>query len=106
MWLRRLNLGLESMARNGFHVVGATSVPSTRSRFLTGDDDAIERGDRLQLAYDDLQGVGRSVTADTALRLARYFNTDPRFWLNAQVAHDLSKAETEVDLRGVPRRAA
>jgi hypothetical protein len=45
MWLRRLNLGLETMARNGFHVVGATSVPSTRSRFLTGDDDAIERGE-------------------------------------------------------------
>jgi len=48
----------------------------------------------------------RSVTADTALRLARYFNTDPRFWLNAQVAHDLSKAESEVDLSGIPSHAA
>ena len=26
----------------------------------------------------------RAVTADTALRLAHYFGTDPRFWLNLQ----------------------
>jgi antitoxin HigA-1 len=39
----------------------------------------------------------RGMTADTALRLARYFDTDPRFWLNAQVAYDLSKAESETD---------
>ena len=30
----------------------------------------------------------RGVTADTALRLARYFGTDPRFWLNLQTAHE------------------
>jgi antitoxin HigA-1 len=35
----------------------------------------------------------RDVTADTAIRLGRYFGTDPRFWLNLQAAHDLSKAE-------------
>jgi antitoxin HigA-1 len=35
----------------------------------------------------------RDVTADTAIRLGRYFRTDPRFWLNLQAAHDLSKAE-------------
>jgi plasmid maintenance system antidote protein VapI len=34
----------------------------------------------------------RGITADTAVRLGRYFRTDPRFWLNAQTAHDLSKA--------------
>ncbi len=32
----------------------------------------------------------RSVTADTALRLARYFGTSAEFWLNLQQAHDLS----------------
>jgi len=32
------------------------------------------------------------VTADTALRLGRVFNTTPEFWLNLQSAHDLSKA--------------
>jgi addiction module HigA family antidote len=35
----------------------------------------------------------RDVSADTAIRLGRYFGTDPRFWLNLQAAHDLSKAE-------------
>lgn len=37
----------------------------------------------------------RAVTADTALRLARYFGTTPRFWLNLQAAYDLSRAEGE-----------
>ena len=31
----------------------------------------------------------RAVTAATALRLARYFGTTPRFWLNLQVQYDL-----------------
>jgi antitoxin HigA-1 len=31
----------------------------------------------------------RSVTADTALRLSRYFGTTPRFWLNLQAQYDL-----------------
>ena len=31
----------------------------------------------------------RSVTADTALRLARFFGTSARFWLNLQAAYDL-----------------
>lgn len=32
------------------------------------------------------------VTADTALRLGRVFNTSPEFWINLQTTHDLSKA--------------
>ena len=31
----------------------------------------------------------RSVTADTALRLSRYFGTSDRFWLNLQTSFDL-----------------
>jgi addiction module HigA family antidote len=31
----------------------------------------------------------RSISADTALRLARYFGTSERFWLNLQIHHDL-----------------
>jgi antitoxin HigA-1 len=31
----------------------------------------------------------RSVSADTALRLARFFGNSPRFWLNLQAAYDL-----------------
>jgi addiction module HigA family antidote len=37
----------------------------------------------------------RDVSADTAIRLGRYFRTDPRFWLNLQSAYDLSKAQIE-----------
>jgi addiction module HigA family antidote len=37
----------------------------------------------------------RSVTADTALRLARFFGTSPEFWVNLQAMHDLTKARRE-----------
>lgn len=39
----------------------------------------------------------RSVTADTALRLARYFGTSERFWMNLQARYDL---EVEKDRLG------
>ena len=35
----------------------------------------------------------RSVTADTALRLARYFNNSPQFWLGLQMDYDIDVAE-------------
>lgn len=41
----------------------------------------------------------RSVTADTALRLARFFGTSPAFWLNLQITYDLRVAEIEVGAR-------
>ncbi|HLY47382.1 MAG TPA: HigA family addiction module antitoxin [Stellaceae bacterium] len=37
----------------------------------------------------------RAVSADTAIRLARYFGTSPEFWLNLQSAYDLSRALAE-----------
>ncbi len=48
----------------------------------------------------------RDVSADTAIRLGRYFGTDPRFWLNLQTAHNLSKAETAGDFSRIGPRAA
>lgn len=39
----------------------------------------------------------RAITADTALRLARYFGTTERFWLNLQARFDL---ETQRDVLG------
>jgi len=48
----------------------------------------------------------RSVSADTAIRLGKYFGTDARFWINLQVAHDLSKAQAGTDYSQVPTRAA
>jgi len=38
----------------------------------------------------------RGISADTALRLARYFDTTARFWLNLQIAFDLRTAEAKV----------
>jgi addiction module HigA family antidote len=37
----------------------------------------------------------RSITPDTALRLARYFGNSAQFWLNLQTTYDLAKAERE-----------
>jgi addiction module HigA family antidote len=51
----------------------------------------------------------RSVTADTALRLARFFGTSPEFWMNLQAMHDLTKARSESGVaieRDVRPRAA
>jgi len=35
----------------------------------------------------------RAITADTALRLGRYFGTSPEFWLGLQTMYDLRMAE-------------
>ena len=54
----------------------ALRVPATRIG-------AIVKGERI------------AVTADTALRLARFFRTSPEFWVNLQAMHDLTKARLE-----------
>ncbi|HQY92838.1 MAG: HigA family addiction module antitoxin [Caldilinea sp.] len=41
----------------------------------------------------------RRVTADTALRLARYFTMSPQFWLGLQMDYDLDVAEDEIGAR-------
>lgn len=38
----------------------------------------------------------RSVTADTALRLAKYFGVSAEFWLNLQAMYDLEEAQGRV----------
>ena len=52
----------------------------------------------------------RGISADTALRLARFFNTTPKFWLNLQVSFDLAKAAgtklAEIERTVQPREAA
>ena len=59
---------------------------------------------------NDIVRGKRSITADTALRLARYFGTTPQFWMNLQANYDLELAS---DKRGAeiadhvrPRQAA
>ncbi len=39
----------------------------------------------------------RRITADTALRLARYFQMSPQFWLGLQMDYDLDVAEDELE---------
>jgi len=41
----------------------------------------------------------RSVSADTALRLGRYFGMEAQFWLNLQSRYDLLRAQAELDER-------
>ena len=53
----------------------------------------------------------RGVSADTALRLGRYFNTTPQFWLNLQSHYELDQArlssarEIERTIHAVPKAA-
>jgi len=71
------------MALSPYAVARACAVPRTR----------IER-----LAREETP-----VTADTALRLAKYFGTTPAFWMNLQTQYDLEVAEdgTAADLKGI-----
>jgi addiction module HigA family antidote len=50
----------------------------------------------------------RGVSADTALRLARYFGTSDRFWMNLQASYDLEEARRRIgrDLARIEREAA
>ena len=41
----------------------------------------------------------RGITADTALRLARYFDMSPRFWMGIQMDYELDAAEDELSDR-------
>jgi addiction module HigA family antidote len=42
---------------------------------------------------NDIVRQRRAITPDTALRLGRYFDTTPEFWLNLQSTYDLKQAE-------------
>jgi addiction module HigA family antidote len=44
---------------------------------------------------NDIVRERRGISADTALRLSRYFGTSPEFWLNLQMTYELCKAAKE-----------
>lgn len=46
-----------------------------------------------QRRIDEVCAGTRAISADTALRLGRYFGVEPQFWLNLQSQHDLEIAE-------------
>jgi addiction module HigA family antidote len=80
---------LKPMKLSPYAVAKALGIPRTR----------IER-----LAREETP-----VTADTALRLARYFRTTPAFWMGMQAQYDLERAADELarDLMRIePLRAA
>ena len=59
---------------------------------------------------NDIVNERRGITADTALRLSRYFGTTSRFWMNMQASYELEAAEDRMGravMRDVlPRTAA
>ncbi len=48
-----------------------------------------------QTRISEILAGKRSITADTALRLSRYFGNSPQFWLNLQTQYDLRQAQDE-----------
>jgi addiction module HigA family antidote len=48
-----------------------------------------------QRRIDEICSGQRAVSADTALRLGRFFGIDAQFWMNLQAQHDLEVAERE-----------
>jgi addiction module HigA family antidote len=59
---------------------------------------AIDIGVDARRINEIVLGV-RSVTADTALRLARYFGISPQFWLGLQAEYDLDVASDRLGKR-------
>ncbi len=68
-----LRAELEELSLSARRFAAALSVPTNR---ITG-----------------ILNEQRALTADTALRLARYFGTSPDFWLGLQTAYDLRLAQ-------------
>lgn len=52
-----------------------------------------------QRRIDEICAGNRSITADTALRLARLFGTDAAFWMSLQAQYDLETADLELHQR-------
>jgi antitoxin HigA-1 len=67
---------LETLAMSARQLAAALHVPANR---ITG-----------------IINEQRGVTADTALRLARFFQTTPEFWLNLQTAYELRRTRQEI----------
>jgi len=69
-----------------------------------------ELAERLRVPVERVEALARcerSVTADDALRLSRFFATTPEFWLNLQAQHDLEAARAEIaaELEAIAPRA-
>ena len=91
------------------HAAGALSdlraIPGNRFEALAAD-----RLGQYSVRINDIVRGRRAITADTALRLARYFGTTPQFWTSLQSNYDLELAQdawgSEISGRVRPYRAA
>ena len=68
------------------------------ARALSANRLALDIGVPSGRVTDILNGR-RSITADTAVRLGRYFGNSARFWLNLQTGYELAVAEAELGER-------
>jgi len=58
--------------------------PGNRLEKLSGD-----RAGRYSIRINEIVHGKRAISADTALRLARFFGTTERFWINLQTRYDM-----------------
>ena len=68
------------------------------------DMGAIALARRLRVPRTRIERLVKGVTSmtpDTALRLARAFNTTPSYWMNMQTNYDMSIASKEVDVSAI-----
>jgi antitoxin HigA-1 len=74
---------------------GETLAEELAARGLTASALALKLRVPANRISDILRGR-RAVTAETALRLGRYFGTGAKFWLDLQAAYDLAVAERDL----------
>ena len=105
-------VSFEGTPRNAGQL-GVTEAFASLARLRMAQGRFISRHDRFEpfvvIGADLAEGLSTPfarIRPGSAIRLGRYFGTDPLFWLNMQTAHDLSKAEAETDYSDVPTRAA
>ncbi len=98
---------------------GASPVPATHPGDILRNDfmaphglNAHQLALALRVPANRMSAIAkgeRAVSADTAMRLARYFGTSPEFWLNLQTRYDLESARRshaqEIDREVLPLAA-
>lgn len=96
--------GMATMARTPIHP-GEHLAEELREHGIT----AAELSRQIDVPVNRIAGiihVQRGITADTALRLAHWFGTSPKFWMNLQQLYELRLAESEIgaEIAALPRR--
>ena len=97
--------------RNGMKPVHPGEILRDEIEAAGVSEDALSKALDVPLNRVTMILEGRlGITADSALRLARYFGTTPELWMNLQQTWELRRAETEVGRqiakRVTPRQSA